>query len=117
MNLSVQVENNEDYDKLLDSLYDLHEIQNNISSLLVSQDEKIESIEEKMFHIDQEVKKGLIELQEAKKFNFSYQKIFLGGIVGGLLGGPLGFLTGIKYMGLTTGTGALLGGISGYSIQ
>ena len=117
MNLSVQVENNEDYDKLLDSLYDLKEIQNNISSLLVSQDEKIESIEENMFHINQEVKQGLNELKEAKDLNFSYQKIFLGGIVGGLIGGPLGFLTGIKYVGLTTGTGALLGGISGYSIQ
>ena len=117
MDLKIKVEENQEYDKLLDTLIDLRDIQNNISELLVSQDEKIESIEDKIWNSEHEIKLGIQELQEAKRLSFSYQKVLLGGLVGAVIGGPLGFLTGLKYVGLTTSTGTILGGVGGYTIQ
>ena len=117
MNLGIQIEKNEEYDKLLDSLVDLKEIQNNVAGLLVQQNEQIDSIQENMFRSDLNIQQGLDNLIEAKKLQFSYKPIIIGGVIGGVIGGPVGFLTGLKMVGLTTGTGSLLGGISGYLIQ
>lgn len=117
MDLNIQIQQTEEYDKLLDSLYDLNEIQKNIAELLVQQDEKIDSIEENVYYSKEEVKIGLDSLIEAKKLQFTYTPIIIGGVLGGLVGGPLGFVTGLKYAGITTGTGTLLGGIGGYAIQ
>ena len=117
MNLHIQIKKNEEYDMLIDSLVDLKEIQNNISSLLVQQDEQIDSIENNMFLVDHNIQQGLDELIEAKKLQFSYKPILLGGIIGGLIGGPIGLITGLKTIGITSGTGGLLGGLGGYLIQ
>ena len=117
MNLGIQIEKNEEYDKLLDSLVDLKEIQNNVAGLLVQQNEQIDSIQENMFRSDLNIQQGLDNLIEAKKLQFSYKPIIIGGVIGGVIGGPVGFLTGLKMVGITTGTGSLLGCISGYLIQ
>ena len=77
----------------------------------------IDSIQENMFRSDLNIQQGLDNLIEAKKLQFSYKPIIIGGVIGGVIGGPVGFLTGLKMVGLTTGTGSLLGGISGYLIQ
>ena len=115
MDLKIKIKENEDYDNLVKSLIDLKDIQNNISELLVSQDEKIESIQDNLFKSESDIKNGIQEIKEAKRLSFSYTKVVLGGILGAAVGGPFGFLTGIKYTGLTTSTGALLGMVGVYS--
>ena len=49
-----------------------------------------------------------------RETNRNFKNVIIGGVIGGVIGGPIGFLTGMKYIGLTTGTGTLLGGIGGY---
>ena len=114
MNLQIQSEKNLEYDRLIDSLVDLKEIQDNIAQLLQIQDEKMEGIEESFYRANQNINQGIDELEEAKKLRFNYKNVILGGVIGGIIGGPVGFLTGMKYIGITTSTGTLLGGIGGY---
>ena len=114
MNLQIQTEKNIEYDRLVDSLIDLKEIQENISELLQIQDEKMEGIEENFYKTNENINQGIENLIEAKKLRFNFKNVIIGGVIGGVIGGPIGFLTGMKYVGLTTGTGTLLGGIGGY---
>ena len=114
MNLAVQAKKNESYDKLIDSLVDLKEIQDTIAELLYQQDERMDGIEENLSSANDNIKNGLDNLIEAKKLRFKYKNVIIGGILGGLVGGPVGFITGLKYVGISTTTGSLLGGIGGY---
>ena len=114
MNLQIQTEKNIEYDRLVDSLVDLKEIQDNIEQLLQIQDEKMEGIEQNFYITNQNINQGIDDLEEAKKLRFNIKNVIIGGVIGGIIGGPIGFLTGMKYVGLTTGTGTLLGGIGGY---
>ncbi len=117
MELSQEIKKSEDYDKLITSLLDLREIQSNLAELLYAQDHKFDRVEENVYQSQQKIENGLEELQEAKSLNFSYKQVLLGGLVGGLIGGPLGSWVGLKYGYLAAGTGSLLGGIGGYSLQ
>jgi len=114
MDLQLLAKKNIEYDKLVDSLVDLKEIQDHIAELLQQQDEKIENIEENFYKTDNNIIQGLENLKEAKTLRFNYKNVILGGVLGGLIGGPIGLLTGMKYIGLTTTTGTIIGGIGGY---
>ena len=117
MDLQQKVKENEEYDKLVKSLQELQEIQDDIAQLLWKQDQKIDSVEENMFHSTQNINASVQELEEAKKLKFRYYPLVLGGLLGGVVGGPLGMLVGIKYTGLTASAGSLLGGMGGYLVQ
>ena len=117
MDLQQKVKDNEDYDKLVKSLQELQEIQDDIARLLWNQDQKIDSVEENMFHSTQNINASVQELEEAKNLKFRYYPLVLGGLLGGVVGGPLGMLAGIKYTGLTASAGSLIGGMGGYLFQ
>ena len=134
MNLSVQIEKNKkdekDYDlynslndpllyddEILNSLQELNEIQHNLSNLVASQKEKIDSIESNITKTESNTYEGLKELQEADKLFLSYKTIFIGGALGALVGGPVGAVIGVKWITLSGSIGTLLGSYGGYKIQ
>lgn len=117
MDLQIQVNKNKEYDELIQSLQELQEIQENLMVLIVGQDKKINTVEEKMFNSSQHLDYSLIEIKEAKRLKFRYFPMILGGIVGGALGGPIGFLVGLKYTALTASAGTVIGGVGGYFVQ
>ena len=103
--------------KLLKSLNDLSEIQNNLTDLLLQQDEKIDRIEDNITLSEERIKKALDVLSECDKLFFSYKPILAGTILGGAICSPLVTLVGMKYLGISTSVGGLLGGLAGYKIQ
>lgn len=104
-------------DQLIESLQDLNEIQKSLSSLVSSQQEKIDTIEENITKSEIQTREGLKDLLEADKLFFSYKPILVGGALGALVGGPVGAAIGMKWAGISTGVGTLLGSYSGYKIQ
>jgi hypothetical protein len=134
MNLSLQLEKNrkEDInydlsqslndpllydDEMINSLQDLNEIQQNLSSLVASQQEKIDTIEENITKTEIQARKGLEDLREADRLFFSYKPILIGGALGALVGGPVGAAIGVKWVSLSGGIGTLVGSYSGYKLQ
>ena len=117
MDLQQKVKDNEDYDKLVKSLQELQDIQDDIAQLLWNQDQKIDSVEENMIYTSGHLDHSIQELEEAKNLKFRYYPLILGGLLGGVVGGPLGMLVGMKYTALTASTGSLLGGLGGYLVQ
>lgn len=134
MNLSIQLDKNKEDkvnyelfqtyndpllldDELTKSLQDLNEIQKNLSNIVVSQQEKIDSIEENITQTELKAQQGLQDLQEADKLYLSYKPILIGGALGALVGGPIGAAVGVKWVSLSGGLGTLLGSYSGYKLQ
>ena len=107
----------EEYNKLVQSLEDMKDIQTNLSELLVDQDEKLESMNDKIYHSEMELIKGLKELKEADALYFSYKAILLSGLAGAILVSPVSAIIGIKWLGVTSSIGGILGGIAGYKFQ
>jgi predicted nucleic acid-binding Zn-ribbon protein len=107
----------EEYNKLVQSLEDMKDIQTNISDLLVDQDEKLESMNDKIYNSELELIKGIKELKEADALYFSYKAILLSGLAGAILVSPVSALIGIKWLGVTSSMGGILGGIAGYKYQ
>jgi hypothetical protein len=139
MNLSLQLQNNKTYDEqyisrslrlehknldplleereLINSVKDLNEIQKNLASLVNSQQENLDSIQNNITITEQHSINALEDLKEADRLFFSYKPVFIGGTLGLLVGGPLGLLVGVKWSGLTSGIGSALGGYAGYKAQ
>ena len=107
----------EEYNKLVQSLEDMKDIQTNISELLVDQDDKLESMNDKIYNSEMELIKGIKELKEADALYFSYKAILLSGLAGAILVSPVSALIGIKWLGVTSSMGGILGGIAGYKYQ
>ena len=103
--------------KLIQTLNDLSDIQSNITELLLEQDYKLDSIENNISSTELRVKKALDDLSECDKMYFSYKPIVVGTILGGAVCSPLVTLVGLKYLGISTGVGSVLGGLVGYKIQ
>ena len=103
--------------KLIQTLNDLSDIQSNITELLLEQDNKLDSIENNISSTELRVKKALDDLSECDKMYFSYKPIVVGTILGGAVCSPLVTLVGLKYLGISTGVGSVLGGLVGYKIQ
>ena len=103
--------------ELIRTLNDLGDIQNSLNDLLLQQDQKLDSIEENLTLTEERVKLALDDLAECDKLYFSYKPIVVGTLLGGAVFSPLVTLTGVKYLGVSTGVGSLLGGLVGYKIQ
>ena len=139
MNLSLQLQKNKVYDenlskslqhypsdplllddeerKLIESVKDLREIQDNLASLVDNQQEKIDNIQNNITEVEEQNIRAIEDLKEADRLFFSYKPIFFGGTLGLLVGGPVGLAVGVKWTGLTSGIGSILGGYVGYKVQ
>jgi hypothetical protein len=139
MNLSLQLQKNKTYEEhyisrslqlknekidplleereLINSVKDLNEIQKNLASLINSQQENLDLIQNNITITEEQSIKALEDLKEADRLFFSYKPIFIGGALGLLVGGPLGLIAGVKWTGLTSGLGSALGGYAGYKAQ
>lgn len=120
-NLQKLIEKNNEEDEkekeLVRTLNDLGEIQNSLNDLLLQQDQRLDSIEENLTLTEERVKLALDDLAECDKLYFSYKPIVVCTLLGGAVFSPLVTLTGVKYLGVSTGVGSLLGGLVGYKIQ
>jgi hypothetical protein len=110
-------EDNEKEKKLIQTLSDLNEIQTNITDLLLQQDEKLDRLEDNVTMTEFRVKQALDDLVECDKMYFSYKPIIAGTILGSAICSPIITLVGVKYLGISTSVGGLLGGFAGYKIQ
>lgn len=139
MNLSLQLQKNKSYDeqlskslqyypsdplllddeekKLIDSVRDLREIQENLASLVDNQQEKIDTIQNNITESEIQSIKALNDLKEADRLFFSYKPILIGGAIGALCGGPIGMAIGVKWTGISSGIGGILGSYTGYKAQ
>ncbi len=72
MDLQQKVKDNEDYDKLVKSLQELQDIQDDIAQLLWNQDQKIDTVEENMIYTSGHLDHSIQELKEAKNLKFRY---------------------------------------------
>ena len=120
-NLQTLINKNNEEDmkekELIRTLNDLGDIQNSLNDLLLQQDQRLDTIEENLTLTEERVKHSLDDLAECDKLYFSYKPIVVGTLLGGAVFSPLVTLTGIKYLGISTGVGSLLGGLTGYKIQ
>ena len=118
MNIQEKIKKDDrDYEaqeNLIFSLRELRDIQKDLGNILTYQNEHIETIEDNLCNTNFKVEKGLDELVEAKKLNFSYGNILLGTFVGAIVGGPVGMLTGAKY---AIGVGGAVGGLGSYFVR
>ena len=103
--------------KLIKTLSELNEIQTNINDLLLQQDEKLDRLEDNITMTEFRVKQALDDLVECDKMYFSYKPIIAGTLLGGAICSPIVTLVGVKYLGISTSVGGLLGGLAGYKIQ
>tara|TARA_B110000114_G_C14900483_1_gene320511 strand:- start:219 stop:599 length:381 start_codon:yes stop_codon:yes gene_type:complete len=114
---NIEIKQEEQEKKLIKTLNELSEIQANISDLLLQQDERINRIENNVDYSEDKIKLALDDLAECDKMYFSYKPVVLGTVLGGAICSPLVTLVGIKYLGISTSVGGLLGGLAGYKIQ
>jgi hypothetical protein len=104
-------------EKLIDSLQDLKEIQNNLNDILLKQDHELSRVEENMSTSENRIQQSFIDLQAADNMYFSYKPILIGGVLGATLCSPIAFLLGVKYIGLSSGLGGILGSAAGYQVN
>jgi hypothetical protein len=123
-NLAVLLQKQKDeeleYEKLLQDLNTMHEIQNDLTSLLHTQRTSVEHIKDNISSIDNNVEIGLKDLKISRDLNTKYLPIIAGAIIGGIIGGPIiGLTSGLKIGGIIgVGTGfSIVGGGAGYVAQ
>ena len=104
--------------KLLEDFYNINQIQNSLSSILLRQRSKIDSITDNMDTAENSAINGLTNLEIAKKYSFKYTPIIVGSLLGMALTGPTGLLLGLKIGSIATAmSGGIIGGLCGYKIQ
>ena len=104
--------------KLLEDFYNINQIQNSLSSILLRQRGKIDTIVDNMDSAENSAINGLTNLEIAKKYSFKYTPIIVGSLLGMALTGPTGLLLGLKTASIATAmSGGILGGWFGYKIQ
>ena len=104
--------------KLLEDFYNINQIQNSLSSIILRQRSKIDSITDNIENSEISTLNGLTNLEIAKKYSFKYTPIIVGSLLGMALTGPTGLLLGLKTASIATGMGGgILGGWFGYKIQ
>ena len=104
--------------KLLEDFYNINQIQNSLSSILLRQRGKIDTIVDNMDSAENSAINGLTNLEIAKKYSFRYAPIIVGSLLGMALTGPTGLLLGLKTASIATAmSGGILGGWFGYKIQ
>lgn len=104
--------------KLLEDFYNINQIQNSLSSIILRQRGKIDSITDNIEYSENNAISGLQDLEIAKKYSFKYTPILVGSLLGMALTGPTGILLGLKMGSIATGmSGGIIGGWFGYKIQ
>ena len=104
--------------KLLEDFYNINQIQSSLSSIILRQRGKIDSITDNIENSENSTINGLTNLEIAKKYSFRYTPIIVGSLLGMVLTGPTGLLLGLKTGSIATGMGGgIIGGLCGYKIQ
>ena len=103
--------------ELMRSLQSLNDIQSSLLSIVESQDEKIDTIENNMVETEELIQGGTQDLEISQRYHFNYKPIFLGVLLGGLAMGPMGIMLNIKLGSIFTLGGSIMGGYTGYKIQ
>jgi len=104
--------------ELLQSLQDLAEINQHLSSYLKESEEQIEEITDNVTLATINIDKGTEDLKSAQDYSFKFLPIVIGVSIGVIIGGPFGFIPGFKAGGLATAGGlGVVGGFTGYKIQ
>ena len=109
--------NSVEYKKLVSSLKDLEYIQTDLHNIIIEQNSKIKNINKNNDSIKENFTISNNDLEICDKYYFSYKPIVIGSLIGAIFISPTTALLRIKYLGLTTSFGAILGGFSGYKIQ
>ena len=109
--------NSEEYKNLVSSLKDLEQIQTNLHSVLLDQNNKLKNVKNTNDNIYDNLNNANINLKYCDDLHFSYKPIIIGSLIGALFISPVNALIGMKYFGLTTSIGGIVGGIGGYKIQ
>jgi len=119
--LKLKKEDDISYNKLADKkkeeclreLDQLLELQKDMHTMLLTQDESIESICNNVDKASVEVSDGKQEIKKAHKIYWKYAGPLSAGIVGSVISGPVGFfavgLKGLSLAGATLGGGLLAG--------
>ena len=104
--------------KLLEDFYNINQIQSSLSSIILRQRSKIDTITDNIENSEISAINGLTNLEIAKKYSFKYTPIIVGSLLGMALTGPTGLLLGLKTASIATAmSGGILGGWFGYKIQ
>lgn len=103
--------------KLISTLENLKEIQHNLNDLLLKQDQELSRVDENMSLSENRLENSFNDLKEADNMFFSYKPILIGGVLGAALCSPLSFLVGVKYIGISSGFGGIIGGVAGYQVN
>lgn len=107
------LEKEEEIKELCNDINHINQICRNLSTIVKEQTEPLEKISYNTFEALDRTKKGVKNIEIAKKYQPNYLKLTLiGGIVGCSIGGPFGAIIGLKWMSLiTAGGGGLIGGL------
>ncbi|KAL5258285.1 hypothetical protein ACHWQZ_G008950 [Mnemiopsis leidyi] len=100
----------ESWNQLQQDIQDVAEIMTNLSKLVQTQGENINTIEQNVEKAQVETRQGLLEIIRARRAKFASVPV-AGAVVGCIVGGPLGMLVGFKVAGVVT---AALGTFVGY---
>ncbi|XP_051999423.1 syntaxin-17-like [Xyrauchen texanus] len=107
----------ESWDSLAEDLLELNGLVNEFSTIVHSQQEKIDSIEANVSIAAANVEEGTQSLGKAARSKLAVLPL-AAAVVGGVLGGPLGLLAGFKVAGVAAAVGGgLLGFAGGNLIQ
>tara|TARA_E500000178_G_C17034731_1_gene762713 strand:+ start:1530 stop:1877 length:348 start_codon:yes stop_codon:yes gene_type:complete len=96
---------------------ELNEIQNDLSKLVLLQNDPLLRIEDHLEKSELLLTKAHNDLQIANQYYKDRNVILIGGIIGSLLCTPIGILLGTKIGATTLIGGALLGSYGGYKAQ
>lgn len=107
------ISNDNKYQKILNDIKDLNEINNNLCNLLQEQDEKIETICEKTCKSIDNLETSNINIIEASKFKLKTKATLIGAVLGSVVMGPTGVLIGTKCAIYMTAGGGILGSLIG----
>lgn len=98
------------WDNLRDGLIELNSLVKDFATVVHSQQEVIDRIEDNIEQTHEHVQAGTGFLAQASKYKAAAIPV-AGAVIGGVIGGPIGLMAGFKLAGVATAVG---GGIAGY---
>lgn len=106
-----------EYKKLISSLKDLEYIQTDLHNIILDQNAKLKNVNKTNNTIQDNLNSSTDELKICDKYYFSYKAIIIGSVTGFVFISPISALLGLKYFGLTSSIGGIIGGLSGYKLM
>lgn len=101
----------------IQKINDINEIQMHLLETIQDHTHSLDSIENNISNIDNNLSYSIKNLESAHSNYMIYSPIIIGSIVGAVLVSPVIGLVGLKTGTLASLTGGVIGGISGYKIQ